>query len=208
MVTPTVEASGAVAGRPFTAGSPAPLTLGMDATSLRLTGGAAALTPVVQVPVVVEEVVGRSLVVLGVAVPVGLARSLVGVVLALSLVALAAAGWIGRPRRGDAADEFLLRHAARILPVDGFTTGTTVVDAHALTRVAARIDGLLLHRAGPDGQILAVQDSETTYRYVFPPELSGRAPRATPPPPRSVPLRVLPDLPPEDETRPLGRLAG
>jgi hypothetical protein len=118
------------------------------------------------------------------------------VVLAVALVCLAAAAWVGRPRRGDAADDFLVRHAARILSVAAFTPGPTVVDvsdAESLHRVAERLDGLVLHQAGPDGQILAVQDSDTTYRYVFPDDMSRR-----PPPP----VRSLSPV-----TRPMTRIA-
>lgn len=200
VVTPTVEVTGAVQGRPFTAAAPAPLTFSMGSSSLDLSGGGAALTPAAQIPVSVDTVEERSFPVLGVGLPVGLARVLAGVVLGCALAVLGVAGWIGRPRRGDVADEFLVRHAARILPVAAFTPGRTVVDvsdAEALGRVATRIDGLVLHQSGPDGQTLAVQDSDVTYRYVFPADLVP--PRAGRP---EVPRQVPPDA-----ARPLARVA-
>jgi len=64
-----------------------------------------------------------------------------------------------------------MKNAARILPVTRFTPGQTVIDvsdADALHRVAERLDTLVLHRAGPDDHVFAVQDVETTYRFVLP----------------------------------------
>jgi hypothetical protein len=80
-----------------------------------------------------------------------------------------------------------------------FTPGQTVVDvsdAESLHRVAERLDGLVLHHAGPDGQVLAVQDSDTTYRYVFPDSLSQRP---------KPPLRALSPVTPH--TTPMARIA-
>ena len=131
----------------------------------------------------------RTFTVLGVDLPIGAARVIAGVVLALAVLVAAVAGWIGRPRTGDAADEFAVRNAARILPVAGLSPGRSVVDvsdARALTRVAERLDGLVLHLAGPEGQTFAVQDDETTYRFVFPDTAVTRTP--PPPPPPSVKL--------------------
>jgi hypothetical protein len=42
----------------------------------------------------------------------------------------------------------------------------------------------VLHHAGPEGQTFAVQDNETTYRFVFPDTAINR----TPPPPPAVRL--------------------
>ena len=133
-----------------------PLTFTLDATSLRLADGAKAksLTPSTQTPVTVDEIVPRRFTVLGVTIPIGLARILAAVVLALALVVLAAAAWIGRTARGDVADEFVVKHAARILPVAAFDPGPTVIDVsdpEALHRVAERFDTLVLHHAG-DGR--------------------------------------------------------
>ena len=114
----------------------------------------------------------------------------------------AVAGWIGRPRTGDAADEFAVRNAARILPVAGLSPGPNVVDvsdAEALRRVAERFDGLVLHHAGPEGQTFAVQDNETTYRFVFPDTAITRTP---PPPPPPVLLSLAAPV-----TSPLPRIA-
>jgi signal peptidase I len=200
VVTPTVELAGTVQGRPFTAGAPEPLSLTMDASSLNVSGGQAALTPSAQIPVDVGTVEQRTIALAGFEIPVGAVRLAAGVVLALALVVVAVAGWIGRPRRDDVADAFLVRHAARILPVAQFTPGRTVVDvadAEALGRVAVRIDGLVLHQAGPDGQTLAVQDSDVTYRYVFPAELVPPRP-GRPEVPRPAAA---------DATRPLARVA-
>ena len=95
--------------------------------------------------------------------------------------------WIGRTGRGDAADEFLVKHAARILPVAAFDPGPTVIDvsdAEALHRVAERFDSLVLHQAGPDEDVFAVRDVDATYRFVVP---GGREARARPPVPAPVP---------------------
>jgi hypothetical protein len=197
IVTPTLEVTGTVEGRPFTAGSLPDLTFSMDPTALRLSGDATViLAPTATTPVVVDEIAPRTFTVLSVSVPVDVARLAAGVVLPLALVVLLAGVWIGRPRRGDAADDFLVRHAARIVPVEAFTPGQTVVDvsdAESLRRVAERFDSLVLHHAGPDGQTLAVQDSDTTYRYVFP---DGMSQRPVPP------VRALSPV-----TRPMTRIA-
>jgi hypothetical protein len=200
VVTPTVAMTGAVEGRPFTARPLPGLKFTMDPTALRLAGdAAAALVPTATTPVVVQDVAPRHFTVLSVSVPIGAARLAAGAVLAVALVVLVAGAWIGRPRRGDVADDFLVRHAARILPVAAFTPGQTVVDvsdAESLHRVAERLDGLVLHHAGPDGQVLAVQDSDTTYRYVFPDSLSQRP---------KPPLRALSPVTPH--TTPMARIA-
>ena len=57
------------------------------------------------------------------------------------------------------------------MPVTAFTPGNTVIDladSAALHRVAERFDGLVLHHLGPDGSTFAIQDGDTTYRYVAP----------------------------------------
>jgi hypothetical protein len=130
---------------------------------------------------------------LSVALPLALARILAGVVLALALVVLAVAAWIGRKRPGNVADDILLRSAARILPVTGFTPGTSVVDvsdAESLHRVAERLDTLVLHLDGEDGHTFAVQDMDTTYRFVLPTSTKPRPP--SPPGPVTRPLPRIP----------------
>ena len=199
-VTPVVAAAGTVRGAAFTTGSPDALTFTLDPTSLRLTDGAEAesLTPSATTPVTVDRIVPRSFPVLGTAIPIGLARLLAAVVLALSLVVAGAAAWIGRTARGDAADEFVVKHADRILPVAAFDPGPTVIDvsdAASLHRVAERFDTLVLHHAGEEEDVFAVRDVDATYRFVVP---GGREARARPPVP--IPVRVDE---PEDGTAPL-----
>jgi signal peptidase I len=203
IVTPTVQMTGTLAGQAFATDPMPALTFALDATALRVGGDpAAALAPTARTAVVVDEVVPRSFPVLGFSIPIVLARIAAGVVLGMALIGLAAGAWIGRSRRGDVADDFLVRHAARILPVAAFTPGQTVVDvsdAESLHKVAERLDGLVLHHAGPDGQVLAVQDSDITYRYVFPDGLSQRP---------KPPLRALsPVTPVTPHTTPMARIA-
>jgi hypothetical protein len=55
--------------------------------------------------------------------------------------------------------------------VSSFTPGAVVVDvadAEALHRVAVRLDALVLHSADGPADTFAVQDGDTTYRYVVP----------------------------------------
>jgi signal peptidase I len=202
-VTPTVQMTGTLAGQTFATDPMPALTFAIDATALRVGGDpTAALAPTAQTAVVVDEVVSRTFPVLGVSIPIDLARIAAGVVLVLALVCLAAGAWIGRPRRGDVADGFLVRHAARILPVVAFTPGQTVVDvsdAESLHMVAERLDGLVLHHAGPTGQVLAVQDSDVTYRYVFPDGMSQR--------PKPPPRALSPVTPVTPHTTPMARIA-
>jgi signal peptidase I len=200
VVNPVVQVTGTVAGQSFTAGALPGLTFSMDATALRPAAGKdGGLAPTAQTAVTVDEVVARHFPVLSFSVPISAARIAAGVVLAVALVVLGAGAWVGRSRSGDAADDFLVRHAARILTVDGFTPGQTVVDvsdAESLHKVAERLDGLVLHHAGPDGQVLAVQDSDVTYRYVFPDGMSQRP---------KPPVRVLSPVTPH--TTPMTRIA-
>ena len=174
-VTPAVAMTGTAGGHPFAAASPAGLAFSLDATALRVATAATALAPTTATPVTVEGTRPRALTVGTIAVPIGTAKIAAAAVLVLALLVLAVAAWIGRPPRGaggdDAVDQFVMKHAARILPVTGFTPGSSVIDvsdAGSLHRVAERLDGLLLHQAGPDGHTFAVQDADTTYRYVLP----------------------------------------
>lgn len=192
-VTPKVTLVGAAQNRPFTAVSPGGLSFTLGQTALLpTTTGTTSFAPQVQTGVDVASRAPRSFQLLSVSVPIGLARILTGVVLALALVVLAVAGWIGRKRPGDAADDILLRSAARILPVTGFTPGASVVDvsdAASLRRVAERLDSLVLHLDGEDGHTFAVQDVETTYRFVLP-----NSTKPQPPPPAPI-TRPLPRVP-------------
>jgi hypothetical protein len=202
-VTPVVVTTGMAGGKKFRAGSPAPLAFTVDATSLRLAGKAdAALTPSTTTDVAVSDVVARTLSVSRVTLPIGFARFLAGVVFVLALVVLAAAAWIGRTARGDAADEFVVKHAARILPVAAFDPGPTVIDvsdAEALHRVAERFDTLVLHHAGEEADVFAVRDVDATYRFVVP---GGREARGRPPVPVPVPVPApVPEV--ADATAPL-----
>ena len=186
VVTPVVDITGSLAGESFTATQPAPFTFAMDGVALRPSADEAAYTPSASVPVSVEEVVPRSFTLLGVDLPIGLARVLAIVVLVGAVLVAAVAGGISHSYTGDAADAFAVRNAARILPVSGLIPGRSVVDlsdAQALRRVAERVDGLVLHHAGPEGQTFAVQDNETTYRFVFPDTAITRTPPPPPPPP-------------------------
>ena len=186
LVTPVVDVSGTVQGQAFSAAALDPLTFAMDTVALRPPSTEAAFAPTGAVSVSVDAQVSRSFTVLGVAVPISAARVIAIAVLIVSVLVGAVATGIGRPRSGDAADEFAVRNAARILPVAGLSPGRNVVDvsdADALRRVAERFDGLVLHHAGPEGQTFAVQDNETTYRFVFPDTAITRTPPPPPPPP-------------------------
>jgi hypothetical protein len=191
-VSPKLTLHGAVQGHPFDAASPAGLSFALSATALLPpTSGTTVFAPKVETGVATTVLVPRRFEVLSVGLPLGVARILTGVVLALALVVLAVAAWIGRKRSGDAADDILLRIAARILPVTGFTPGASVVDvsdAASLRRVAERLDTLVLHHIGEDGHTFAVQDVETTYRYVLP----NATTKSRPPAPITRPLLPVP----------------
>jgi signal peptidase I len=201
-VTPVTETTGTIQGRSFTAGSPAGLSFTLDAMSLRPAGPATELTPSAPTPVSVDEVVPRSFTVLALSVPIDVARIAAAGVLAVALVALGAGAWIGRSGRGDVADQFLVRHADRILPVASFNPGPAVVDVsdpESLHRVAERFDTVVLHHAGPEGDVFAVRDLDMTYRFVVP-GMPDRQ-RGKPPVPAPEPVPDAADL-----TAPLPRV--
>jgi signal peptidase I len=209
-VVPRVTLRGAVQGHSFVAASPAGFSFALTPTMLRpSSSGTAAFAPAVSTGVETTSVVPRRFELLSVSIPIGLARILDGVVLALALVVLATSAWIGRKGSRDAVDDILLRSAARILPVTRFTPGASVVDvsdAASLRRVAERLDSLMLHQIGEDGHTFAVQDVETTYRYVLP-----NATMSPPPPPAPI-TRPLPRVPavvlkPVPEDGPTGKHA-
>jgi hypothetical protein len=194
-VTPVVRTQGTVRGLPFEAGSPDALSFTLDATSLRLADDAkAALAPSTQTPVVVAETGPRRFDVLSVSIPLHVARIAAAAILAVALLVLAAGAWIGRTARGDVADEFVVKHGARILPVAAFDPGPTVIDVSdpaALRKVAERFDTLVLHHAGDDEDVFAVRDVDATYRFVVP---GGREARSRPPVPAPVRVPVADDV--------------
>jgi signal peptidase I len=201
IVTPVVATAGTSRGVAFEAGSPDPLTFTLDAASMRLADGATStLTPSTQTEVTVEEIVPRRFSVLSVEIPIDLARIVVAAAFGLALLTLAGGAWIGRTGRGDVADQFLVRHADRILPVAAFTPGPTVIDVadvESLHRVAERFDTIVLHHAGPDEDVFAVRDVDATYRLVIPgmPERQRGKPPVPAPAPAPVPLDVTAPLP-------------
>ncbi|MCZ2858657.1 signal peptidase I [Blastococcus sp. VKM Ac-2987] len=184
-VTPTVALAGTARGTAFEAASPADLDFTLDPTALRLAGDPdAVLATTTDTAVPVTAVAPRSFDVLGLAVPVGVARAGVLAVLALALLTAAAGAVLGRSGRGDAADEFLVRHADRIVPVTAFAPGGTVIDvsdAESLRRVAERFDTVVLHHAAAEEDVFAVRDVDATYRFVVPGGAEAR--RGRPPVP-------------------------
>ena len=170
-VTPQVDVDATVGGRPFPAAAPAPVTFTLEPTALRLAGESEGLVSSVGTTVTVEETVPRVLGARGVTVPIETARLLVlAAALAASLVAVGAS-WLGAARTAGPAEEFLLKRAGRVLSVARFVPEGTVVDVadpESLYKVAERLDGLVLHSTGPDGDTFAVRDVGTTYRCVLP----------------------------------------
>ena len=205
-VTPVAQTLGTVQGHRFTAGSPAPLAFILDATSLRPAGDLTSdLAPTSGTPVEFQEVVPRTFPLLALTVPLGIARSAAGIVLVLALVGLGAGAWIGRSVRGGVADQFLVKHADRIVPVAAFTPGPAVIDvsdAESLHRVAERFDTVVLHHAGPDEDVFVVRDLDATYRLVVP-GIPARQ-RGKPPVPTRTPVTAPEPAPlAEDLTAPL-----
>jgi hypothetical protein len=182
-VTPRLTVTGTVQGQRFTAGAVPGLTFTLAPTALRLSGsGASALSPAASTAVPVSRVTGRRLTFSAVSVPVGPARAVVAGILALALGGLLVGTLIGRRGPHSAAAEFQLRCAGRLLRVHRFTPGAVVIDVEdgaALSRVAERLDALVLHCEGPDGDVFAVQDAETTYRYTVPSDDAPALPRLT-----------------------------
>jgi signal peptidase I len=170
IITPVVEFAGTLHGEPFAATAPPPLRLDLDAAALRLAGNPAeALASSTVTDVTVDQVTDHHVTVLGVSLPVSFARTVVLSVLVVAALGAAGAVWLGWPRSGNAVDEFLMRHAGRIVEVNSFTLGATVIDVtdpDALHLVAERLDGLVLHHIGPYGHLFAVQDADTTYCHM------------------------------------------
>jgi signal peptidase I len=198
-VTPVADVTGTVEGRRFSAGSPAGLAFTLDSTSLRPPADPVkTLAPRAQTSVQIDEAVPRSFPVLGVSVPMDDARALAGSTLLAALVTFGASVWISRTGRGDVADQFLVRHADRILPVATFTPGPAVVDvsdAASLHRVAERFDTVVLHHTGPDGDTFAVRDLDMTYRLVVPGPPGRRRGKPAVPAPASAPTDIGAALP-------------
>ena len=183
-VTPVVDVDGTVEGMPFTLAPPTALAFTLEPAALRLAGDAASLESAADTTVTVEEVGPRVFSVGPVTLPIEDARALaLGLALAALLVAVTTS-WLGGRRSTGPADEFVLRHAGRVLPVAAFAPEGTIVDVadpEALYKVAQRLDGLVLHHAGPDGDTFAVRDVGTTYRCVVPrPPVVVKAPRRVP----------------------------
>jgi signal peptidase I len=201
-VTPVAQTIGTAQGRSFTAGAPAPLAFTLDTTSLRPTGNLDTdLEPILVTPVAVDRVVPRSFPLLAFPVSLGLARVLAVAILLIALAALGAAWWVGRSGRGGVADQFVVRHADRIVPVEAFPPGRAVIDvsdAESLHRVAERFDTVVLHHAGADEDVFAVRDIDATYRFVVP----GGSRRGKPPVPGAAPAPG-PASEPDDLTGPL-----
>jgi signal peptidase I len=193
-VRPLAETTGEMQGERFTAGAPGGLDFTMAPGSLTLAGDpASVLTTSTSTPVVVEEVVPRTFPVLGLTVPLGVARVVAGGLLLVALAVLGGAAWVGRSGRGGVAEQFVVRHADRIVPVATFTPGPTVIDvsdAESLHRVAERFDTVVLHHAGEDEHVFAVRDVDATYRFVVPGARRDLPPVPEPltsPLPRAVP---------------------
>ncbi len=178
-VSPVVEGTGSVAGQPFALGPPAALPFALDATSLRLADAQpAALAPAAQIPVAVEEVVPRTVPLLGWSLPVPVARVVAAAVLGLALAVAALAAWVGGSSRTGPADQFLVRHADRIVPVLSVPPAAAVIDvddASSLHRIAERFDTVVLHHASAEGHVFAVRDADATYRLVLPPGARHRS---------------------------------
>jgi hypothetical protein len=186
-VTPVAATTGTTEGHAFSAGSPEAMTFTLDATSLRPSGKVATdFSTSTPTPLQVEEVAPRSFPVLAFTVPIDVARITAAAILALALGALAVAAWVGRSLGRGVADQFLVRHADRIVPVAAFTSGPAVIDvsdAESLHRVAERFDTIVLHHASPDEDVFVVRDLDATYRYVVPGASNRR--RGKPPVPAS-----------------------
>jgi len=204
-VTPVVEATGAVQGTAFTAGSPAGFGFALDEMALRPASTEdTAVAPTDQISVDVEQVGPRTFSLLALTLSIGDARALAGALLLLALATFVATAWMSNLGRDGVADSFLVRHADRILPVTSFSPGATVIDvsdAESLHRVAERFDTVVLHHAGVAEDTFAVRDVDATYRFVVP---AGEGRRGKPPvpAPRGAEPSSLPEAP--DITGPLG----
>jgi signal peptidase I len=170
-ITPEVDVDGTVDGRPFPVTPPAALAFTLDPAALTLVGGPQALQTSAATTVTIDELEPRSFAVGPVRLSLSDARVLALGIAVVALLASVVATWLGGARTTSAVDQFLERRAARVLAVAGFVPDGTVVDVpdpEALHKVAERLDGLVLHHAGPDGDTFAVRDVGTTSRCVVP----------------------------------------
>jgi signal peptidase I len=184
-VTPELDVDGTVDGAAFAAPPPAPVLFTIEPTALRLAGETATLGSTGGTTVTVEGTEPRVFSLGGLSVPLETARALaLWPALATALVAVVAS-WLGAARGSGPASDLAVRCAGRVLPVARFVPEGTVVDVvpDALHRVATRLDALVLHSAGADGDTFAVRDGDTTYRCVIPP---AAVPSSVP-----APARVL-----------------
>jgi signal peptidase I len=170
-ITPELAVEGTVDGRPFAVAPPPGLAFSLDPSALTMAGGAEALQTSGGSTVTVEQFVPRTFGLGTVRLSLGEARALALGVAVLALLLAAGAAWLGGPRSSGVVEQFLQRRAGRVLAVAGFVPDGTVVDVadpEALHTVAERLDGLVLHHSGPDGDTFAVRDVGTTYRCVVP----------------------------------------
>jgi signal peptidase I len=184
-VTPQVDVDGTVDGRPFALPAAPQLAFTLDPAALKLVGGPEALQTSAGTTVSLDEIVPRTFTLGAVTLSIRDARVLALGVGVLALVLMVVASWLGGARSTSPVDAFLQRRAARVLAVAGFAPDGTVVDVadpEALYKVATRLDALLLHHAGPDGDTFAVRDIGTTYRCVVP--------RVAVPEPKPRPVRA------------------
>ena len=184
-ITPEVDVEGTVDGRPFAVSPPAPLAFTLDPALLKMNGGAEALRTSGGTTVTVEELAPRTFPLGPVTLPLHAARVIALGVAVLALLVTVVATWLGGARTTSEVDRFLQRRAARVVAVARFIPDGTVVDLadpEALHKVAERLDGLVLHHAGPDVDTFAVRDVGTTYRCVVP--------RAVVPEPKPRPVRT------------------
>jgi signal peptidase I len=185
-ITPEVDVDGTVDGRPFAAPPATELAFTLDPAALRMAGGPEVLQTSGGTTVTVEELVPRTFSLGPVRLSLNDARALALGIAVVALLASVVATWLGGARSAGAVDSFLQRRAGRVLAVAGFVPDGTVVevaDPEALYKVAERLDGLVLHHSGPDGDTFAVRDVGTTYRCVVP--------RAVAPEPKPVRTRRL-----------------
>jgi hypothetical protein len=168
-VTPRVALTGSVGGRPFTAAPVPALTFTMDGTALRAGGGPSALSATVPTAVIADVVGPRTVDAGPVSVPLDTAGIAVGVLAVVAVAAAGACALAGRSGPDGPQDDAPLRTSGRLLPVRRFTPGRQVVDVEdgaALLRLAERLDLLVLHTpADGAGEVFAVQDGDTTYRW-------------------------------------------
>jgi signal peptidase I len=166
-VVPVVEAAGELERQPVSVGAPAGLAFTLDEVALRPVAGEDAVAPTTESSVAVDRTVPGTLSMAGATVPVATARTVVGGLLVLAGLGLGVVLALAGPLTGAAADDAVLRRSSRLVPVAGLSMGDVVVemsDATALSRLAERVDGIVLHHAAPHADVYVVQHAGTTYR--------------------------------------------